>query len=248
MNLKIYQAYYDASQIPLLEESFIPYDNTINLRPDLREFPLIENLFWKHRKSDDHWGLVSSKWREKTFLEGYEFVNWIKDNPGYDAYYIDPYLEVAAVCSNLWTQDRMTDFANMLFPKIGIDMKCENVYYRGDDFITCNFFIGNSYFWTEWFLYVNSILVMCSQDKDMYNYLYNKGREYGHIKDGKEERAWIPEFIFVIERLTSLFFIQNRHIKVKKFPCDHVCYTRQYGEQKHKQLLHIYNMKKEGNI
>lgn len=245
---KIYQAYYDNSQIFSMDPSFIPYDNRANKRPDLREYPLLKDLFWRNRKENFHWGLVSTKWKEKTFLDGTEFKLWIDDNPGYDVYFIDPYLEVSAVCNNLWTQDRLTDFANMLFPKIGINKRCEDVYYAGEDFCTCNYFVGNSRFWTEWFLYVDNILVMCSQDKNMYNYLYNKGREYSYTKDGKESKSWIPEFIFILERLTSLFFIQNRNIRKLKFPSNHECYTRQFGEEKHKMLLTIYNMKKEGNI
>lgn len=250
MNLKIYQAYYDQSHIPVLDSAFIPFDNTANERPDLREYPLLKKLFQTNRHTDAHWGLVSWKWKEKTCLEPSVFKAWIEDNPGYDVYHIDPYLEIPATCTNLWTQDNYTDFANLLFPKIGINIRCENLIYRAEDFATCNYIIGNSHFWTEWFLYIENILVICSQDDDLYRMLYKEGREYENIKEGKIEKKWIPNFTFIVERLVSLFFIQNRNITVKKFPVEHECYDEicNYGKEKHQHLLEIYNLRKKGSL
>lgn len=250
MNLKIYQAYYDDSQIPFLESEFYPFDNTQNAVPGLREYPLLKKLFKENKDTDLYWGLVSWKWKEKTNLDAKEFKTWILDNPGYDVYHFDPHLEVAATCNNLWSQDGYTDFANKLFPKIGINTRCENVVYRAEDFATCNYFIGNSKFWKEWFLYVDDILVMCSQDDDLYRMLYKEGRPYENVKNGVVETNWIPNFTFIVERLVSLFFIQNRNIKVKKFPVEHECYEKifNFGKQKHQILVQIYNSKKEGNI
>ena len=243
MNLKIYQSFYEKEQIHHLNDEFVPYDNTSNLTPHFREYPHLKHLFQMHRNDNLHWGLVSWKWKQKTYLEPSVFKKWILDNPGYDVYHFDPYLEVAATCTNLWTQDGMTDFANLLFPKIGINHRCEDFFYRGEDFATCNFLIGNSNFWTNWFLYIDDILVKCSQDVSTYEYVYRQGRNYLVNRNNVETKEWLPNFIFVIERLTSLFFIQHRHIKVKKFPSNHDCYTLQYGKEKHMILNHIYDTK-----
>ena len=248
MNVKIYQAYYDPIQLPSLDSAFIPYDNTENKRPDLREYPLLKDLFQKNRHTDAHWGLVSWKWKEKTHLEPQVFRQWILDNPGYDVYHFDAYLIVAALCNNLWCQDGYTDFANVLFPKIGINVPCQDISYKAEDFATCNFVIGNSHFWTEFFLYVDNILVLCSQDEYLYEQLYRRGRMCSSFKDGKEHFSVIPNFIFIIERLVSLFFIQNRNIKVKKFPIEHECYTEMYGKHNHDKFIGLYNMKKEGTL
>ena len=241
MNLILYQAYYDNNQLPILDSTFTPYDNTENAKPELREYPMWKNLLEKHKDTDVYWGLLSWRWMQKTELPSSEFRDWILANPDYDVYHMDPSLEVTANYVNLWVQGDqwhpgMLKFANRLFPKIGITEKAEELVYKSDDFATCNYYIGNSKFWTEWLTFLDNTLEICRGDGELYNYLYREGKGYNG--------SWIPFFSFVTERLLSIFLIQNRHIKVKKFPVEHPCYAKRFGSQFH-QFVEEYKRKND---
>lgn len=72
----VYQIYFDNEQIPLLDPNFIPYDNTNNPNPQLREYYVWRELFPKFKKdmlnlcAVDYYGIVSWKFIEKTNLSG----------------------------------------------------------------------------------------------------------------------------------------------------------------------------------
>ena len=128
MNLKIYQAYYDEAQLPNLDPVFLPFDNTNNSTPHLREYPMWQKLYEEHKDTDAHWGLMSWRWLQKTNLPPAQFRDWILANPGYDVYHIDPFPDLPNQYMNIWTQGDvwcpgMNDFCNRLFPKLGIHIQ-----------------------------------------------------------------------------------------------------------------------------
>jgi len=215
MNLQIYQAYYDTAQLPNLDPVFIPYDNTVNDAPHLRELPMWRKLYDKHKDTDAHWGLLSWRWVQKTGLPPFQFRDWILENPGYDVYHFDPFKHLANEVPNLWVQgDRwhpgMINFANRLLPKIGIDTPVEQLRYLPEDFASCNYFIGNAKFWKNYLSFLDLCLKLCDEDEALSNYIYKEGQTYnGHF---------LPYFSFVIERLFTIHNILNRDITVKRYP------------------------------
>lgn len=215
MNLQIYQAYYDNNQLSKLDPNFIPYDNTVNEAPHLREYPMWKKLYGKHKESDAHWGLMSWRWHEKTGISAHEFKEWVLQNPGYDCYHFDPFSHLANQFPNLWVQGDiwhpgMLKYANKLFPKLGITEPAEHFKYQPEDFGTCNYYIGNNKFWTSILDFFDLCLKYSEEDAEMRRYIYEDGRMYnGHV---------IPNFSFVMERLFSLHNVLNRHITIKKFP------------------------------
>ena len=60
----------------------------------------------------------------------------------------------------------MLEFARILFPKIGIDTPVEQYRYLPEDFGTCNYFIGNSKFWTNYLGFIDLCLKLCDEDND----------------------------------------------------------------------------------
>lgn len=241
MNLFLYQSYYSKDQLSKLNSAFIPYDNLNNPKPLLREYPLWKNLYETHKGTDDHWGLLSWRWLEKTHLEPEVFRDWILNNPGYDVYHIDPFLDVSVEHINIWTQgDRwhpgMINFCNKLFPKLGITTKVEDLVYHPEDFATCNYFVGNETFWKSFISFLDECLNIIASDEELNHYMYDKKISYNE--------NMVPSFPFVNERLFSLHNILHRDIKVKKFPVDHDNYQKIYGEQ-HNFLVYLYKRKIE---
>lgn len=237
MTLLIYQSFHDEEGKLNLDSEFIPYNNMNNLTPHLREYPMQKELFWKHKDSNDIWGLVSWRWKQKTSLHPIEFKEWIESNPGYNVYHIDPSLDVVLDYKNLWIQgDRwhpgILNFGQKLLSKLKIDLDLNNLIYKSDDYTTTSFHIGDNKFWTEWYLFLDNILVMCSHDKEMYNFLYNETSIHNDLP--------VPNFIFVVERLLTIFLMTRKDIKVAKFPVNHRCFYQRYGE-KHESYIKRYN-------
>jgi len=240
MNLFLYQSYYSEEQLSKLSPVFIPYNNLINPKPLLREYPMWKQLYENHKGTDAYWGFLSWRWMEKTHLEPEVFREWILNNPGYDVYHIDPFLDVAATHTNIWTQGDiwvpgMIDFCNRLFPKLGINTKVEDYVYHPDDFATCNYYIGNENFWKSFISFLDECLNIIEDDPEMKHYMYEKTISY----NGNQ----VPGFPFVTERLFSLHNILYRKTKVKKFPIDYPNYKAIYGEA-HTGLVSLYNRKK----
>lgn len=236
MNLTIYQSYYEKEQLSVIDNLFTPYDNTSNAIPHLREYLLWKHLYGRHENDDLTWGLLSWRWYEKTKISPKELHDWINQNPDYDVYHVDPFLDVSISYSNLWIHGErwhpgMLKFCEILFPKIGINVSPEKLIFKPEHFATCNFFIGNNLFWKDWMNFIDSILHICFEHDILYDYLYKNTVIY----NGKR----ITNFSFVIERLFSTFlFLQNK-LKVKKFPVTHLSYRERFGSN-HSRMVDIY--------
>lgn len=235
--MKIYQCYYDDSQLGDLSPQFIPYNNSGDGYSDFREYVLWQRLHRKH--PNDYWGIVSWRWPEKTRLDAQEFVNWIENNPGYDMYYFDPSLETITH-KNLWLQGDqwhpgMIDFCNRLLKKLNVDKTIDQIEYKAHHFACSSFFVGNSKFWNDYLSFVNEVITYSLFDQDMKRYLLDTASVY----NGKA----IPFFSFVIERLFSLYYYLNEDkCNFLKFPVNHNCYKNKFGD--HQFLMSVYESKK----
>lgn len=239
MNIAIYQSFYEPNQKYFLSQKFIPFDNTANPIPHLREYLPWKFLQGKYDQSNDYWGLVSWRWVEKTSVNPSEFYDWIESNPGYDFYYLDPFLDVAAQYPNTWVQGNqwhqgMLEFANRLLPMIDIHERAENIILSAKEFATCNFFIGNKYFWNQWISFLENALNKCFFDDKLYDYMYRNTHDYNGQK--------ITYFSFVVERLFSMYLKYKCDLKSLKFPIDHISYKQRFGAG-YGQLRALYNSK-----
>ena len=165
-------------------------------------------------------------------LKPKEFKEWIEQNTGHDVYYIDPFLDVSVSYKNLWVQGEQwhPGIINFLLLTIGEDAT-NNMVYHPDDFVTCNFFVGNNKFWAGYFDFVDHFVSMCKNDSRLNHLMFHREFPY----NGKN----VTYYSFVIERLLSLYFYYHREVNKKKFPIEHDCFKRKYGEL-HPQLVNIY--------
>jgi hypothetical protein len=240
MNVKIYQSYYDKSQLSQISPVFIPFDNTENKEPDLREYPLLKKLYETNKNTDSHWGLLSWRWFEKTHLPEIEFYDWIIDNTGYDVYHFDPFLDVTVNHNNLWTQGDlwrpgMSNFCNRLLPRLGINKTVDELVYGVEDFGTCSFYIANSNYWTSLLNFIEHCIQIIKSDSEMNHYMFELRQPYNGVA--------VLQFSFVIERFFSLHnYINKGKFKILQFPFEHECYRKMYGDN-HTNLLNSYKEK-----
>lgn len=234
MKINLYQSFYNKDQIPHLDIDCIAFDNTKNEEPNLREYPLFKKIYEIESSSQHHWGLISPRFEEKTLLKPKEFKTWIEQNPGFDVYYIDPFLDVSVSHQNLWTQGDiwhpgLYKYFERLVDILGKSAK--DIVYHPDDFITCNFFVGNKYFWNGYFNFVDFVIVLSKTDSVLHHYMFEHKITY----NGGE----LTYFSFIVERLLSLYFYFNSYLNKKKFPIEHECFQKKYGAN-HTNLISAY--------
>ena len=82
LNIKIFQLYYKPEQRAMLDPGFATIDNTVNPRPELREWYIWDREHEKIIASDlDYWGFVSWKFKDKTNLSSQQILDFILNNP-----------------------------------------------------------------------------------------------------------------------------------------------------------------------
>ena len=102
-NTKVFQIYYKPDQLAMLEPEFTPYDNTENLRPELREWYVWDKAYQQCCDEGlEYWGFCSQKFNQKTNLTGAQYLEFIDANPGYDLYFVNPAIINEAVFANSW--------------------------------------------------------------------------------------------------------------------------------------------------
>ena len=234
MKLSIYQSYYQNGQrIELDAKSFIPFDNTKNVEPQMREYPLHLQLYEKHKEEQDaYWGLVSWKWSFKMRATGNFFVNWIKKNPSYDLYFIDPHIVNAAAFKNSFidgdiSHPGLLTFSQKLIDELGLKIDLKRDGYNPNLFSTCTFWVGNVNFWNAWYEFWNRCLSIVESNPAMKRYMFGYGLKT-HLGQ------WVINFPFIHERFISIFLYSQSNLKWIQYPYDSpVFYNKVVQDNEH---------------
>jgi len=214
MNVAIHQIYFAEAQASALEPAFTPLPNLENPFPERREFHLFEQFY--HNKSHalaDLSGLVSHKFRQKTHLRGEDFIAWINANPGYDAYFINPFPHTVYWFFNLWEQGEKSHrgimrLAQEVFDALGYPIQLKT-FPRTDRQTTCfsNFWVATPQFWDEFMAFALPV----------YRYMLDESRAARFFQPTYHDSD-AEIFPFIIERLFTTFIITRPGYKVLAFP------------------------------
>lgn len=216
MDIKIYQVYFDTAQLPVLDPAFIPYDNTKNEKPLLREYPILCDLYEQHKDYDGYWGITSWRWKEKRGPAGSHYINWINTNPGYDLYHFNHHPEMVPVHKNTIEQgDRyhrgLMTYMSKLLERMGFADKIDlSAKFPNELFITAHFYVGNQKFWANWMKFLNDALEISYKEKELNDYLFNT--------ESKHRKQSLINFSFAVERLVVVFL--RLHPEYKVLPYD----------------------------
>lgn len=206
--INILQSYYKDSQKKNLDASFIPYDASQNPDPNLREFPLYYSLFKNgiHREHG-YTGIFSHKFTVKSKIAGERFISFVKNNPGYDIYFINPYPQLSYLSYNIWEQgeyfhQNIKKLTNQLFRACGHTFTT-NTHGRDTrkTLLYANFWIGNKKFWDHFIPF----LIQLHDTALLYKDISGKNpylEETPHITPA-------PMYPFIFERLFTSF-IKNQ--------------------------------------
>lgn len=195
--VKVFQIYFDKEQIKELDSNFIPFDNTDNARPDLREYYVWNKLHNSNLVADvDYWGALSWQYSRKTGSSGKNIIDSVINKPGFDVYYICPF----SFRGNVWVQgdqyhSGLSETADLILNKLNYNISCRTLNMPISFF--CNYFVANKYFWSNYMNFIHSFLELCENDKKLYDRVHGLNYDYNGGK--------LSMFSFLIERFTSTF-------------------------------------------
>lgn len=204
MNPHVYQIYYKKELLPGLDPDFIPYDNTENARPDLREWHVWDKIYRSEAKNLDLWGAVSPKFYEKTGVLGSSFIDFIKSSPGKDIYFICPNWRNMHPSMNVWINGEhyhpgLISLTNDIFRALGYSIDVSHLTMP--TYFFCNYIVANKKFWNDYMNFIYKIFEVCRNDSDLNHRLLTSG-----LSNYLEDRT-APMFPFFIERLTPTFVL-----------------------------------------
>lgn len=207
--LQIFQIFYQPLQQKELDPDFIPYPNLKNPRPDLCEYHIFRNEFFKGNCNSGLTGFVSWKFFEKTGLTGKEFQEWIATNPGYDVYFINPY-PMQKRTLNVWRQGNrrhpnISKIAQSLFSQCGRDVDLLSLSMAEEHVAFCNYWVGAPSFWKKYIDFCEPICEIVEDEisKDGLSCLLEQA-------DKKSGLCYIP---YILERLFSTMLTLDSSVR-----------------------------------
>lgn len=151
--VRIFQPYHDELSREFVDDGATGLDWTTNPFPDLREAAIY--LHVRDRLGsigEDYVGVFSPKFAVKAGLPLEDFVEFVVANPGYDAYFINPFPQLSYLSYNVWDQGEIShpgilNIARECFRKTEI-LPEEVLDSRNDlrSMAFCNFWVGTHSF------------------------------------------------------------------------------------------------------
>ncbi len=232
-NFKIFQTYYDSSHKEKLSPEFEHLDVSANPIPEMREFPIIRDLYKEGRhKEQEYTGLVSFKMEEKMaslshggngLFNAYpEIKEFLSFNKGYDVYIFNPFRYDLSL-KNVWRQGEgvhtgICDKVDFLFRELSTEYPNDSIFKRDNSvkydeydlhtYSMCNYWVGNEKFWNKYINFVGKVYDFMNGDSissELKDSITSKTLHHG------EGEVWYVPFI--IERLTSSLIYWDEDIK-----------------------------------
>lgn len=217
--INIYQLYFKEEHRQYLNPLYIPYDNTANPAPTLREYPLLKDCCrLAIADGADLWGGVSWNYNGKfSSVRGKIpddlFHKHILSNPGYDAYFFNPFTNHVPLVYNVWEQGQwchphIIAIMEKIYPLMGIDAEILTIPQGRREIFWGSMVIANSKFWSGYIDHAEDF-IMAIEELDPYTKNLYSGSA-GYVDNS------INYFSFIQERLMATY-LANSGLKVMPF-------------------------------
>lgn len=218
---KVFQIYYRDEHLDSLDPAFVPYDNRGEHHP-LLEFNVFRTILNDGLAGKAGlWGAVSWKFGRKTGLAGDDLIDYVRDNPGYDAYYCNPFPEFEAVYHNLWQQGETAhpgflDLARRVFQAAGLPLATLDALYPAQFYSAANYIVATPAFWRAYVAFIEDILDRIERNGDS----HLLGQLHASTADPKGVHSGATYLPFLVERLFAVFLLSDAAagFRVHKYP------------------------------
>jgi hypothetical protein len=212
-----FQIVYRDGLVGSLDPAFLPVDGRGNSRQETREIGLFLRMFHTGLyRCAQFTGILSPKFNAKSRIQGAQFLEFIRQNPGYNVYFINPMPQNIYYSFNVWHHGELCHrglmgLAEILFDRAGFDASL--IVGPRDTNATalfCSYWIGDEKFWNG---YVPMIIRLMETLQDLPASL----RERFFVLDPKypDPNSMAP---FIFERTFSALLHSCPDVKALAYP------------------------------
>jgi hypothetical protein len=219
----VLQNVYDDAVIPLLDPSFVPVDGRRNAGTETREIGLFLRMFHSGLyRCAPLTGILSPQFNDKAKISGRELLEFIRRNPGYNVYFVNPFPQNAYYTYNVWYHGELSHpglfaLAEILFERAGYDTNV--MYHRRDSHSTLlysSYWVGDEDFWNGYMTMITRLMETIDAMPRRLLERYYSMAEYRDWKTSEiVEISFLP---FIFERTFSTFLHMNPGILAKPYP------------------------------
>jgi hypothetical protein len=236
----VFQNAYDDSVIPLLDPSFLPVDGRRNARTETREVGLFLRMFHSALyRCATLTGILSPKFNEKTQISGREFLAFIKKNPGYDVYFVNPFPQNAYYTYNVWYHGELAHpgfmaLAAILFEHAGYDpIVMSEARDAHATLLYSSYWVGNQRFWNGYIGMVTRLMDTLGRmpHRLLSRFYSTASYDFGTV-------SYLP---FIFERTFSTYLHINPEIRALAYPfCREEVLDHCYGGEFEREIVRTF--------
>lgn len=241
--VKLMQICFTQEQLSQVEPGFIPFDNTENEKPELREYHNFKLIMEDgHSDGVDLWGAFGPRWKQKLKYDALEIRTAIRENPNHDVYIFNHARIVNALTWNVWEQGEMwhkgmKQVVQYALKKCRYNPKVVEALMT-DTTCYCSYFVATNDFWKKYMRFIDEIKYVLDNDLDEeHQKLYNSSANYARDSS-------LNLFVFIVERLFSTFLYLNE-FDVYAHEHNYSLYEENIGDFSY-VLNSLYQLKKQG--
>lgn len=221
-DFKIYQIYYNEDTKKLLDKSFLPLNNSNNLRPDLFEFwPIYNFLQTNHLEPGKFYGFISPKFKQKLGCDGFSLINKLyKCDIGSDVILFSPGFDQICFFLNAFVQGEfhhpgLLNTSQLFFETVNYPPhSLASAIGTSKNTAYSNFFVAKSNFWTEWLRIAHRLYNESEDSNSELFYMLNQHGAY--VSSGYDAKMKI----FIHERIVSFILMFQENFSVDVVPAD----------------------------
>lgn len=230
MNYKIFQICFEPKQIEQVEAPLTAFDNTLNERPELREFhSFVKANETGATKDLDAWGFLGPRWETKLKYSADDMCRVIEENPDNDVWLFNHARVVNALTYNVWEQGEMfhkglIKVGEETLKIAGYDPKATVMFMKDDTTCYCSYFVARKEFWDDYIQFLRNIIDAIDKLPNDVKSVYESSANYSRD-------STLNMFPFLVERLFSTFLVLNYgKYNVYHKPYDYNVYRNQVGD------------------
>lgn len=156
MKTHIFQIFHDENSGRRIDPGFIPLNGTDNAGADRGDYPAILSFLAGNAVNEDElYGFLPADFLEQTGLSASQVHQFIRDNPGYDAYTFSPCLQDSACYLNVFERGNLrhpdlVETAQAYLQALQLDIDLQGLVMDFRSTVYRNHIVATRSFWQTW--------------------------------------------------------------------------------------------------
>ncbi len=210
----LYTIAYSAELLEVAD-GYLALDNSRNERPDWREYwPMRNFLLGQTLEEGHYYGFFSPRFGEKTGLNHQRVVDFVESSPAEtDAVIFSPQVDVGAFFPNVFVGEDQADAGFLgtcqgFVDAVGLGLDLPTLLMDSSHIVFSNYIVARPSFWRAWLDLGERLYEMAESGPDELRAGLTFRTNY---------REGVQRKVFLMERLASLVFITNPHLRVRAY-------------------------------